>query len=128
MSSSIDPLAALIAPLLSSSIDSLAVLIASVAAVILSVFSALLAWRQKRRLAAMQTRLDNLSSAIRNLKSDHERLFIRSLNLPRSRGARKSSSPSSDTLEEKMTISTQPGEKESTGSALHVVAPKTSPE
>jgi len=107
MSSSIDPLAALIAPLLSSSIDSLAVLIASVAAVILSVFSALLAWRQKRRLAAMQTRLDNLSGNIRSLKSDDERLFIRSLNLLRSRRGRKSSSPPSDTLEERMTTRRQ---------------------
>jgi hypothetical protein len=103
MSSSIDPLVAL-------------VLIASVAAAILSVFSALLAWRQKHCLTAMQTRLDNLSSKIRRLESDDERLFIQSMNFPRRRKARKSSSPSSDTLEEKIAAPAQP----------NVVAPKTS--
>ena len=54
----------------------------------------------QRRLAAMQTQLDDLSSATRRLESHYERLFIRSL---RSRKARKSSSPSFDALEEKMT-------------------------
>jgi len=54
----------------------------------------------QRRLAAMQTQLDNLSGATRRLESDYERLFIRSL---RSRNVRKSSRPSFDTLEEKMT-------------------------
>ena len=87
---------------MSGSIDPLAILIASVAAVILSAFCALLVWRQQRRFAAMQAQLDNLSSAIRNLEAERERRFIRSLNLPRSRKARKSSSPSSDTLEEKI--------------------------
>jgi hypothetical protein len=105
---------------MSSSIDPLAALIAAVA--VLSVFFALLAWRQQRRLAVMQTQLDNLSSAIRSLEADRERPFIRSLNLPRSRKARKSSSPSSDTLEQKMTAPTQPDEK------TYVGAPKTSPE
>ena len=81
---------------MSSSIDLPAALIA---VVILSVFCALLAWRQQRRLVAMQAQLDNLSSAIRSLEADRERSFIRSLNLPRSRKAKKSSSPSSDTLE-----------------------------
>jgi hypothetical protein len=54
----------------------------------------------QRRLAAMQTQLDDLSSATRRLESHYERLFIRSL---RSRKARKSSSPSFDALEDKMT-------------------------
>ena len=54
----------------------------------------------QRRLAAMQTQLDNLSSATRRLESDYERLFIRSL---RSRKARESLRPSFDALEEKMT-------------------------
>ena len=87
---------------MSGSIDPLAILIASVAAVILSAFCALLVSRQQRRFAAMRMQLDNLSSAIRNLEAERERWFIRSLNLPRSRKARKSSSPSSDTLEEKI--------------------------
>ena len=69
---------------MSGSIDPLATLIAPVAAVILSVFCALLVWRQQRRFAAMQAQLDNLSSAIRSLETDRERSFIRSLNLPRS--------------------------------------------
>jgi hypothetical protein len=67
----------------------------------------------QRRLAAMQTQLDNLSSAIRRLESDYERLFMRSL---RSRKARKSSSPSFDTLEEKMTTMAD-AEASSAGSA-----------
>jgi hypothetical protein len=54
----------------------------------------------QRRLAAMQTQLDNLSTATRRLESHYERLLIRSL---RSRKARKWSSPSFDALEEKMT-------------------------
>jgi hypothetical protein len=102
---------------MSSSIDPLAVLIALVAAVILSAFC-LLAWRQQRRLAAIQTQLDNLSSAILSLEAVREGLFVRSLNLPRSRKARKSSSPLSGTLEEKMTAPTQPDEKKSTETVL----------
>jgi hypothetical protein len=125
MSSSVDPLAALIALVAA---DPLVALIASVAAVILSLFCALLAWRQQRRLAAMQIQLDKLSSAIRSLESDYERLFIRSLNLPRSRKARKSSNTSSDTLEEKATALTLLDERRSTEPALYGGAPKTSPE
>jgi hypothetical protein len=125
MSSSVDPLPALIALVAA---DPLVALIASVAAVILSLVCALLAWRQQSRLAAVQIQLDKLSSAIRSLESDYERLFIRSLNLPRSRKARKSSSPSPDTLEEKATAPTLLGEKKATEPALYVGAPKTSPE
>jgi hypothetical protein len=110
MSVPIDQLAAWTA---SIAADPQAALIASVTAVIVSVFCALLVRRQWRRLAAMQTRLDKLSSAIRSLESDDERLFIRSLNSPRSRRALKSSSPSSDAFEEKITAPT-PNEKEST--------------
>ena len=58
---------------MSGSIDPLATLIAPVAAVILSVFCALLVWRQQRRFAAMQAQLDKLGSAIRNLEADRER-------------------------------------------------------
>jgi hypothetical protein len=97
MSVPIDQLAAWTA---SIAADSQAALIASVTAVIVSVFCALLVRRQWRRLAAMQTRLDKLSSAIRSLESDDERLFIRSLrSSPKSR---KSPSQLSDTLEEKL--------------------------
>ena len=80
---SIDPLTTLIA---SVAADPLIALIASVAAVILSVFCALLALRQQRRLATMQTQLDNLSAATRSLERDYEHLWLRSL---RSRKARK---------------------------------------
>jgi hypothetical protein len=117
--SSIDPLATWIA---SVAADPVVALIASVAAMILSVFCALLAWRQHRRLAA---RVDNLTSTTRSLESDYERLFLRSL---RSRKARKSSNPSSDALEEKMTTRILPDEKKPVESALDVGAPKTSPE
>ena len=121
--SSIDPLATLVTS--AAAVPPVA-LIVSVAALVLSVFCALLAGRQQRRLVAMQTQLDNLSSAFRDLKSDHERLFIRSLRS--SPKGRKSPSQSSDTLEEKMTAPTLPDEKKSTESALYVGAPKTSPE
>jgi hypothetical protein len=110
---------------MSNSIDALA---ASIATVILLVFCASLAWRQQRRLVAMQTRLDSLSSAIRRLEVAHEGLLVRFMNLPRSRKARKSSSPSSDIRKEELTVPTQLDEKNSKGSALYVVAPKTSPE
>jgi hypothetical protein len=93
---------------MSGSIDPLAILIAPVAAVILSAFCALLVWRQQRRFAAIQAQVDSLRSTLRNLEADHGRWFIRSLNLPRSRKARKSSSPSSDTLEEKIAPTGQP--------------------
>jgi len=120
--SSIDPLATLVTS--AAAVQSVA-LIASFAAVVLSVFCALLAGRQQRRLAAIQTQLDNLSGAFRDLKSDHERLFIRSLrSSPR---GRKSPSQSSDTLEEKMTAPTLPDENKSKEPALYAGAPKTSP-
>jgi hypothetical protein len=88
--SSIDPLATLVT---SAAADPLVAFAASGVAVILSVFCALLIGRQQHRLAAMQ-------NAFRDLKSDHERLFIRSLrSSPKSR---KSPSQLSDTLEEKL--------------------------
>jgi hypothetical protein len=103
---------------------------ASIAAVILLVFCASLVWRQERRLAAMQTQLNRLSRAIHRLEAAHSSLLIRLINSPKSRSsqkARKSSSTSSDTLEERKTAPTQPDEENSKGSALYVVAPKTSP-
>ena len=103
-------------------------LTAWIPAVIVLVICVWLAWRQQRRV---QTQLDSLSSAIRRLELAHEGLLVRFLNLPMSRktrNARKSSSPSSYTLEERMAAPTQPDEKNSKGSALYVVAPKTSPE
>ena len=117
--SSIDPLTTLIA---SVAADPLIALIASVAAVILSVFCALLASRQQRRLATMQTQLNNLSAATRSLERDYEHLWLRSL---RSRKARKASRPSSDVVEEKMTAPALPNEKKHFEEYL---APKTSPE
>jgi hypothetical protein len=119
--SSIDPLVTVTAWIAA---DPLVTSIASIAAVILSVFCALLAWGQHRRLAAMQTRVDNLTSTTRSLESDYERLFLRSL---RSRKARKSSNLSSDAFEEKMTAPTLPDEKKSIASALQVGAPKYPP-
>jgi hypothetical protein len=116
--SSIDPLTSLIA---SVAADPLIALIASVAAVILSVFCALLALRQQRRLASMQTQLDNLSAATRSLERDYEHLWLRSL---RSRKARKASRPSSDVVEEKMTAPALPNEKHF---EEYLVAPRTSP-
>jgi hypothetical protein len=110
ISSSIDPLVALIA---SVAADPLAALIAAVA--VLSVFFALLAWRQQRRLAVMQTQLRNLSRAVRNVEYDQERLFIKSL---KSRKARKS--PSSDTLEQKMAAPAQPDEKTYAGAPKNI--------
>jgi len=99
---SIDPLRALIqqSPIL-----------ASIAAVLLLTCCALLVAfrRQQRRLTAMQTQLDSLKSDIRKLERAHEGLLVRLMNLPR---LLKSSSPSSDTLEEK---------------TLYLVPPKTSP-
>ena len=68
-------------------------------------------WRLRRRLAAMQTRLDGFSGLggfserLRMVEVAQEGLRIRLLNLPRSREAPESSSPSSGTLEEKMTSS-----------------------
>jgi len=102
-------------------------------AVILSVFCASLIWRQQRRLAAMQRKLDGFKQNISGLEEAH-RLLIRltkSSGSRRSRKIPKSSSPSSDTLEEKMTSSIapeQPDEKNSKGSALYIVTSKTIPE
>jgi hypothetical protein len=117
--SSIDPLTTLIA---SVAADPLIALIASVAAVILSVFCALLASRQQRRLATMQTQLGKLSAATRSLERDYEHLWLRSL---RSRKARTASRPSSDVVEEKMTAPALPSEKHF---AKYLVALRTSPE
>ena len=99
-------------------------ILASIAAVLLLLFCASLIafWRLRLRLAAMQTQLD---SRIRMVEAAQEGLLIRFLNLPRSREPPESSSPSSDTLEEKMT-SSRPNQ----GSALYLVEqkPKPSPE
>jgi hypothetical protein len=73
--------------------------------------AASLAWRQPRRLAAMQAQLDDLSGAVRRLETAHEGLLVRIMNLPmprRPRKAPKSSSPLTDTLEEKITLSVVP--------------------
>jgi len=116
---SINPLARLIA---SVAADQRIALIASAAAVILSVFCALLVWRQQRRLAirlaTVQTELDNLSSATRRLERDRKRLWLLSMM------SRKPSGPS-DALEEKMTVPALPNEEHC---EEYLVAPKTSPE
>ena len=117
--SSIDPLTTLIA---SVAADPMIALIASIAAVIMSVFCALLASRQQRRLTTMQTQLDSLSAATRSLERDYEHLWLRSL---RSRKARKASRPSSDVVEEKITAPALPNEKHF---EEFLVAPRTSPE
>jgi hypothetical protein len=94
---------------MSNWIDALAAWIALIVAVILLAFCASLAWRRQRRLAAMQMQLDGLGQAISSLEAAHQALLVRFMNLPRSRRARKSSSPWSDTLEEKTSIApTQP--------------------
>jgi hypothetical protein len=122
-----------------NSIDALAALIrqppilVSIAAVILLVCCALLVAvrRQQRRLATMKTQLDSLSQAIDRLEEAHHELLVRFMNLSRwSRLATKSSSPPSDALEEKMTSSIAPKQPEEKykGTALYVVAPKTTPE
>jgi hypothetical protein len=82
-------------------------ILASIAAAILLLCCASLVafWRLRRRLAAMQTRLDGFSEGLRMVEVAQEGLRIRLLNLPRSREAPESSSPSSATLEEKMTSS-----------------------
>jgi hypothetical protein len=83
--------------------------------------------RQRRRLIALQTQLDSLSTDIRRLEVAHEGLLVRFMNLPRRRKVRKSSGPSSDTLEASPLAPKQPDEK-SKMATLYVVAPKTSPE
>jgi len=130
---------------MSNSIGALAALIqqppffASIAAVIVSVLCASLAWGQRRRLAAMQTQIDSLrranrglERAVRRLEGAHQALLLRVMRKPRK--APKSSSSSSvslEAVEEKTTLSIAPkqaDEKHTKGSALYVVAPKTSPE
>ena len=102
-------------------------ILASIAAVLLLLCCASLVafWRLRGRLAAIQTQLDGLNRGIRLVEAAQEGLLIRFLNLPRSREPPESSSPSSDTLEEKMT-SSRPNQ----GSALYLVEqkPKPSPE
>jgi hypothetical protein len=102
-------------------------LIVSIAAVILLVVCISVVWAW-RRLAAMQAQLNNLSSAVNSLELAHQGLLVRFMNLPKSRRARKSSSPWSDTLEERRTVPTELNEENSKGSALYTAAPKTSPE
>jgi len=109
---------------MSNWIDGLA---ASIAAIILLVTTISLVWSW-RRLATIQAQLDRLNNAVNSLELAHQGLLVRLMNLPRSRRAHKSSSPSSDTLEEKITAPTQPDEKSSRESALYVDAPKTFPE
>jgi hypothetical protein len=99
----------------------------SIVAVILLVFCAALAWRQQRRLLAMQARLESLSRDVRRLEGAHESLLVRLINKQRLRKARRASGLSS-ALEEKVTPPIQSDEKNVKGSALYVVAPKTSPE
>ena len=97
-------------------------LAASIVVVILLVFCASLVWRQQRQL-------DILRRDIRRLERAHENLFVRLINLPSSRTAQEPSSRSPDASEEKnITAPKQPEEKNSKGSALYVVAPKTSPQ
>jgi len=102
-------------------------LAASIAAVVLLVVCVSLAWAW-RRLVAIQTQLNGVTSAVNSLEQAHQSLLVRFMNLPRSRKARKSSSPWSDTLLEEKTAPTQPDEKNYRGSALYLAAPKTSPE
>jgi len=114
---------------MSSSIESLTALIVSVAAVTLSVFCALLAWRQRRWFAAMQTQLNSLSSDIVRLEAAHQGLLVREMNLPRSRRSRngqKGASPRFGTLEESMTAPMQPVESKSVESTLYMSALKFS--
>jgi len=107
---------------MSSPIDPLVI-----AAAMLLVLCASLVWRQQRRLAAMQTQLGSLASDIRRLEVAHEGLFVRFMNLPRPR-SRKLSKPSADALPETSSPSEHPDKKDSNGSMLYAVAPKTSPE
>jgi len=116
---------------MSSSIVHEAALIASIAAMSLSLFCALLAWRQQRCLAAMQTQLDSVSRAVDQLEGAHSSLLIRLMNSPnsRSRKAPKSSSlPSGRPQETSLSALKPRNEENSNGSALEVVAPKTSAE
>jgi len=117
----IDPLAAWIQQ---SPVEAL------IAAVILLVFCTLLVafMRQQRRLAALQTQLQSLSSNLRRLEVAHEGLLVRFMNLPRWRDVPNGSLP--DMLQEKMTSSVAPTQldEKSKVPTLYVVAPKASPE
>ena len=86
-------------------------ILASIAVVLFLLFCVLLIafWRLRLRLAAMQTQLDGFSRGIRMIEAAQEGLLIRFLNLPRSREPNQ--------LEE----------KNSKGSALHLVVPKAFP-
>jgi hypothetical protein len=99
-------------------------LAASIGAVILLVVCILLVWAW-RCLATLQAQVDSLNTAVNSLELGHQGLLVRFMNLPKSR--RASSNPWSDTLEERITVPTQPNEEISSGSALYT-APKTSPE
>jgi hypothetical protein len=133
-----------------STIDRLANLIAWVtadppiamiaSAVILTVFCAW--WVAFRRLTGMQMQIDELRRDIRGLEAEYSRLIVSQLNLPkpRSRKARKVSTPSSDVPrpvfgrtwgeekrtwgEERMTAPALPNEKHS----VEYIAPKTASE
>ena len=112
-------------------------ILASIAAVIVSLFCAGLAWRQRRRLAAMQTQIDSLrradhglERAVCRLEGAHQALLLRAMREPREASKSLSSSPSLDAVKEKTTLSApkQSDEENAKKSALYVVAPKTSPE
>jgi hypothetical protein len=105
-------------------------IVLAVSALFLWVFCVLLVLRRQRRLAAMQRQIDRHSTEIHRLQEAYSQLLVRSLNSPKPRKARKTSTPSSDTSQENMTSSIVPGldKTESTKPTLHVVAPKTSPE
>jgi hypothetical protein len=70
-------------------------------AVILLVVCILLVWAW-RRLATLQAQVDSLSSAVNSLELGHQGSLVRFMNLP---------SPWPDTLEERMTVPTQPNER-----------------
>jgi hypothetical protein len=101
---------------------------ALIAAVILLVFCALLVafMRQRRRLVALQTQLDSATTDFRRLEAVNGDLLVHSMNLRRRRKARKSSGPSSGTLEASPLAPKQADKKSK--AALYAVAPKTSPE
>jgi len=84
-----------------------------IAVTILAVFCAW--WVAFRRLKGMQMQVDELRRDIRALERQCSGLLVSQLNLPkpRSRKARKLSSPSSDVLEQTAAASIQPDEKNS---------------
>jgi hypothetical protein len=115
---------------MSNWIDNLAASIILLVACVLFV----LAWR---RLAAIQSQLDNLSSAVNSLEQAHQGLLVRFMNLPKSRRSQnlstsrrshKSSNPAPNALEENRTAPAPSDEKNSGESALYVDAPKTFPD